>query len=590
MGGILDPRTFPAQLIKLIFIHEAWMLGISLAAGQNIYRDTSGCPIPSYTVSRTCGKWGPIVLEDITLISNLASFDRERVPERAIHALGAGAFGDFVVTHDISQYCKASVFSKVGLKTQVAVRFSTSRNGRSGPDMIRDPRGFAVRFYTGDGNFDIAGQNMPIFYFRDPMLLPAFIHSQRGREPKTNLPNPNYQWDLVCLRHDTLFQVMMLYSDWGTPDGYRYMDGYGVNTFVLINATNQPVYCKFHWKSHLGKKNMTHEDAAKARGQNVNYSILDLTEAINNGDYPSWDFMIQVMTFEQADSFPYSVLDCTKASDPNFDLLLPCCDLLFFEPINLVKLSATSKSVNLSIIKTFSSFLEYFDEYLRLYLFVKLWPEDKYPLIPVGTMTLNRLPNNFHLEIEQLAFSPANLVPGIQPSLDRVLQARLFAYKDSQRHRIGNHFMQVPVNRPLHYPPYNLVRDGQMNMHQEFGFDNNFYPSSFDQARPDPSVEFVAWNTTGPVGRYDTLDEDNFTQAREWYESLSDNDRMAIAKNIAGDLNLKGCTNDIKARTAETFGLVHPELGRNIRLHTKTKEAVDAESFYSNFFQQLTSF
>ncbi|CAH0381891.1 unnamed protein product [Bemisia tabaci] len=531
MGGILDPRTLPAQLIILIFIHEAWMLGISFAAGQNIYRDTSGCPIPSYTVSRTCGKWGPIVLEDITLISNLASFDRERVPERAIHALGAGAFGDFVVTHDISQYSKASVFSKVGLKTQVAVRFSTSRNGRSGPDMIRDPRGFAVRFYTEDGNFDIAGQNMPIFYFRDPMLLPAFIHSQRGREPKTNLPNPNYQWDLVCLRHDTLFQVMMLYSDWGTPDGYRYMDGYGVNTFVLINAANQPVYCKFHWKSHLGKKNMTHEDAAKARGQNVNYSLLDLTEAINNGDYPSWDFMIQVMTFEQADSFPYSVLDCTK-----------------------------------------------------------LWPEDKYPLIPVGTMTLNRLPKNFHLEIEQLAFSPANLVPGIQPSLDRVLQARLFAYKDSQRHRIGNHFMQVPVNRPLHYPPYNLVRDGQMNMHQEFGFDNNFYPSSFDQARPDPSAEFVAWNTTGPVGRYDTLDEDNFTQAREWYESLSDNDRMAIAKNIAGDLNLKGCTNDIKARTAETFGLVHPELGRNIRLHTKTKEAVDAESFYSNFFQQLTSF
>nr|XP_018897999.1 PREDICTED: catalase-like [Bemisia tabaci]XP_018898000.1 PREDICTED: catalase-like [Bemisia tabaci] len=503
MRGLID------FVVRLVVIHEAWVHGIILAAGQinnvyNVYKEDNGAPIPDYTVSRTVGKWGPILLEDMTLIQHIAHFDRERIPERVVHALGSGAFGFFEVTHDITRFCKAAVF-KPGTKTPVAVRFSTVTHERGGPDVGRNPRGFAIKFYTSDGIWDLCGNNTPIFFLRDPMLFPAMVHSQRGRNPRTNRPDPNMPWDFITHRHEMLFQIMRVYSELGTPDGFRHMDGFGSHTFIMVNARNQPVYCKFHLLTDQGVRNLTAETAKKLAGENPNYSSEDLFEAIEGGDFPSWSMFIQVMTFAQADRFEYSVFDLTK-----------------------------------------------------------VWPLDRYPLLPVGRMVLNRNPQNFYHEIEQLAFCPSNLVPGIQASRDPMLQARMFSYKDTQRYRLGPNFMQIPVNRPLE-TPYNLQRDGPMNMFNQ-GANVNYYPNSYSSLRTDPYSDAITYNITGVVGRHDTKDEDNYTQAREWYLSLSDYDKLALAKNVGADL--KGCTSAIKKRVFSAFNLVHPTLAGNILLYT----------------------
>jgi len=340
------------------------------------------------TNSLTVGSRGPILLQDHVLIDELAHFDRERIPERVVHAKGAGAFGYFEVTHDISKYCKAAVFGQVGKQTPIAVRFSTVGGESGSADTARDPRGFAVKFYTEEGNWDLVGNNTPIFFIRDPILFPSFIHTQK-RNPQTHLKDPDAFWDFITLRPESSHQVSFLFSDRGTPQGYRHMNGYGSHTFKMVNAQDDPVYVKFHYKTNQGIKCFDRQQADNMSRDDPDFAIRDLYNAIAEGDFPSYTMFIQVMTFQEAEQFPFNPFDLTK-----------------------------------------------------------VWSHADFPLIPVGKLVLNKNPKNYFAEVEQLAFSPAHLVPGIEPSPDKMLQGRLFSYSDTHRHRLGANYLQIPVNCP----------------------------------------------------------------------------------------------------------------------------------------------
>jgi len=352
-----------------------------------------GAPVSDKLNSITVGPRGPILLQDHVLLEELAHFDRERIPERVVHAKGAGAFGYFEVTHDISQYCKAGIFSKVGKQTPVGVRFSTVGGESGSADTARDPRGFAVKFYTEEGNWDLVGNNTPIFFIRDPILFPSFIHTQK-RNPQTHLKDPDAFWDFISLMPMTTHQVSFLFSDRGTPNGYRFMNGYGSHTFKLVNSEGEAVYCKFHYKSDQGIKCFDRHQADEKAKTDPDHAIRDLHNAIAEGNFPTWSLHIQVMTFQQAEDWAFNPFDLTK-----------------------------------------------------------VWPHGEFPLLPVGRIVLNRNPGNYFAEVEQIAFSPAHLVPGIEPSPDKMLQGRLFSYNDTHRHRLGANFDQIPVNCPYRAKP-----------------------------------------------------------------------------------------------------------------------------------------
>uniref|UniRef100_A0AAR2LSH8 Catalase n=1 Tax=Pygocentrus nattereri TaxID=42514 RepID=A0AAR2LSH8_PYGNA len=271
----------------------------------------AGVPIGDKLNVQTAGPQGPLLVQDVVFTDEMAHFDRERIPERVVHAKGAGAFGYFEVTHDITRYCKAKVFEHVGKTTPIAVRFSTVAGESGSADTVRDPRGFAVKFYTDEGNWDLTGNNTPIFFIRDTMLFPSFIHTQK-RNPQTHLKDPDMVWDFWSLRPESLHQVSFLFSDRGLPDGYRHMNGYGSHTFKLINSQGYPVYCKFHYKTDQGIKNLSVEEADRLASSDPDYAIRDLHNAIANGNFPSWTFYIQVMTFEQAEKYPWNPFDLTK--------------------------------------------------------------------------------------------------------------------------------------------------------------------------------------------------------------------------------------------------------------------------------------
>jgi len=398
---------------------------------QGVDRLTTGhgAPVGDKLNSLSVGPRGPLLLQDHVLIEELAHFDRERIPERVVHAKGAGAFGVFEVTHDITKYCKASIFSKVGKQTPLAVRFSTVGGESGSADTARDPRGFAVKFYTEDGNWDLVGNNTPIFFIRDPILFPSFIHTQK-RNPETHLKDPDMFWDFISLMPMTTHQVSFLFSDRGTPKGYRFMNGYGSHTFKMVNAEGEAVYCKFHYKSDQGIKNFTRQEADKMAMEDPDYAIRDLYNAIAETNFPTWTMFIQVMTFKQAETW-------------------------YFNPFDLTK----------------------------------IWPHDEFPLIPVGKITLNRNPRNYFSEVEQLAFSPAHLVPGIEPSPDKMLQGRLFSYNDTHRHRLGANFDQIPVNCPYRAKPRNYQRDGPMTVTNNQVGAPNYYPNSF--SGPQDNKKFL---------------------------------------------------------------------------------------------------
>jgi len=466
----------------------------------------AGCPVGDKTNSMTVGSRGPILLQDHVLVDELAHFDRERIPERVVHAKGAGAFGYFEVTHDISKYCKAAVFDQVGKQTPIAVRFSTVGGESGSADTARDPRGFAVKFYTEDGNWDLVGNNTPIFFIRDPILFPSFIHTQK-RNPQTHLKDPDAFWDFITLRPETSHQVSFLFSDRGTPQGYRHMNGYGSHTFKMVNGQDNPVYVKFHYKTNQGIKCFHRQQADDMARDDPDFAIRDLYNAIAEGDFPSYTMFIQVMTFEEAEKFEFNPFDLTK-----------------------------------------------------------VWPHATFPLIPVGKLVLNKNAKNYFAEVEQLAFSPAHLVPGIEPSPDKMLQGRLFSYSDTHRHRLGANYLQIPVNCPYRTSVKNYQRDGPMTVDTNQEGCPNYFPNSFsgpvDDVRKYSESKFQA--PSADVARFNSADEDNFTQCGIFFRDvLSADERFRLVDNIAS--HIQNAQDFLQERAVKQFGCADKEYGRMLR-------------------------
>jgi len=444
-------------------------------------------------------------MQDVQYMDEMAHFDRERIPERVVHAKGAGAHGYFLLTHDLSKYSKASIFNEVGKKTAIFIRFSTVGGESGSADTARDPRGFAVKFYTDQGNWDLVGNNTPIFFIRDPSLFPNFIHTQK-RNPVTHLKDPNSMWDFWTLRPEALHQVMFLFSDRGTPDGFRHMNGFGSHTFKLVNKEGKAVYCKFHFRTCQGIKNLSAERASQLASQDPDYAIRDLYNAIANGNFPQWNFYIQVMTFAEAETFRWNPFDLTK-----------------------------------------------------------VWPKKEFPLIPVGKIILDRNPANYFAEVEQSAFSPSRVVPGVEFSPDKMLQGRLFAYPDTQFHRLGPNFMTLPINCPFRTRVNNTQRDGDMR------FDGNqdgapvYHPNTFNGPR-EAGNEFhdSIWTAAGDVDRYNSTDDANYDQPTLfWRNVMDDGQRKRLVENIAGSVS--NTLPRIQERVIAEFTKVDSEFGSMLR-------------------------
>nr|MEA2798355.1 catalase [Phenylobacterium sp.] len=458
-------RTYLAVL-------PALALSTSIAAAQpaNLTRDT-GAPVGDNQNSKTAGPDGPVLLEDMNLIEKLSRFDRERIPERVVHARGTGAEGVFVASTDFSKYTRASLFAQPGKKTPVFVRFSTVMNFRGSPEAARDPRGFAVKFYTDQGNWDIVGINEPIFFIRDAIKFPDFVHANKP-SPVTNVQDPNRAFDFFSKVPESTHMLTMLYTDTiGMPASYRTMDGHGVHAFRLVNSEGKMVFAKFHWKSQQGMHGMTLEETKAA---DTNYATRDLYDNIRKGNFPKWDLMVQILTPEQVAQLPYDGFDDTKT-----------------------------------------------------------W--NGAPEMKVGTMTLNKVPENFFNSTEESAFCPCELVPGIEPSPDKMLQGRLFAYADTQRYRVGTNFMELPVNRPR-IPVSNNNIDGAMQFLPQQG-DVNYEPNnSPTQPVEQTEYRYSQYAVSGETQQRKIDKEDNFREAGEFYRSLSKHDQDDLIKNLAADL------------------------------------------------------
>jgi catalase len=436
----------------------------------------NGAPI-GVQQALTAGPRGPVLLQDVQLIEQMQHFNRERIPERPVHAKGSGAYGTFTVTHDVTRYTRATLFERVGKPTDVFVRFSTVAGERGAADAERDVRGFALKFYTEQGNWDLVGNNTPVFFVRDPYKFQMFIHTQK-RHPQTNVRNMDMQWDFWSLCPESLHQVTILFSDRGIPATYRHMHGFGSHTYSLVDAHGKRVWCKFHFRSLQGIANLRDEDAALLIGRDRESHQRDLFDAIGRGEFPRWRLSIQVMTDEEAKTFRWNPFDLTK-----------------------------------------------------------VWPHRDFPLIQVGVLTLNRNPENYFAEVEQAAFKPSAFVPGIGPSPDRMLQARLVSYADAHLHRLGVNHHQVPVNAPA-CPATNFIRDGALaNGH--YGPRPNYWPNSVEGTpAPDPVFADPAWQLGAAIAdRYDsTVGYDDFTQAGNLYRLLYEGERARLTKRIAGSL------------------------------------------------------
>lgn len=463
-----------------------------------------GQPVPSHMHSLTVGPNGPVLLQDYHLINNLAAFDRERIPERVVHAKGAGAHGYFEVTNDVSKYCKAAFLNRIGKRTPVFVRFSTVGGEKGSADTARDPRGFAVKFYTEEGNYDMVGNNTPVFFVRDSIRFPHFIHTQK-REPKSNLKTADLYWDFLSLNPETLHQVMTLFSDRGTPYSYRTMNGYGSHTYKWVNKDGKAFWIKYHFKTEQGVKNFTNDEAVRLAGVDPDWNTRDLYEHIENGGSASWAVKVQVMTYEDASRYRFDPFDVTK-----------------------------------------------------------VWPHGDYPLIPVGRMVLNRNPSNYFSEVEQSAFSPSNLVPGIEPSPDKMLQGRLFSYPDTQRHRLGANFAQIPINSPLRSRIHTYERDGPMCVTANGGSGPNFYPNSRDGTVDAPHLVEHVDRLSGPTVRSKQVHpNDDFVQPGEmWRKAMNDQDRENFVYNVK--VHLGRANKQIQTRQLELFYKADKDMGNRI--------------------------
>ncbi len=434
---------------------------------------TGGAPVSDNQNSITAGPRGPVLMEDYKLLEKLAHQNRERIPERTVHAKGSAAFGTLTVTHDVTRYTKAKVFSQIGKKTEALLRFSTVAGERGAADAERDVRGFALKFYTEDGNWDLVGNNTPVFFVRDPLKFPDFIHTQK-RHPKTNLRSPTAMWDFWSLSPESLHQVTILMSDRGLPQGFRFVHGFGSHTFSFINAQNERHWVKFHFKSEQGIRNWTNREAERVVATDRESSQRDLFEAIERGDFPRWRFYVQIMTEEEAEHTSYNPFDLTK-----------------------------------------------------------VWPHGEFPLIEVGVLELNRNPENYFAEVEQSSFSPSNIVPGIGFSPDKMLQARIFSYADAHRYRVGTHYESLPVNRPKNaVDTYHL--DGPMRSEYSSNPDAFYEPNSFHGPVQTNVVDEPPLKITGDAARYNhRLGNDDYTQPGNLFRLMSESQKQQLFHNIA---------------------------------------------------------
>ncbi|MDQ1923498.1 catalase [Massilia pseudoviolaceinigra] len=441
----------------------------------------AGIAVADNQNSISAGPRGPLLLQDFHLIEKLQHFNRERIPERVVHAKGSGAYGTFTVTHDIRHFTKAKLLSEIGKKTETFARFSTVGGERGSADTERDPRGFALRFYTEEGNWDLVGNNTPMFFIKDPIKFPDFIHTQK-RCPRSNLKSAHMMFDFWSKAPESLHQVTMLFSDRGTPDGYRHMDGFGSHTYSLINAAGERVYVKWHFKTRQGIKNLSAADAARIAGEDPDYAQRDLFGAIERGEFPQWEVRLQVATEQQLEDW-----EARTGWNP-FDL-------------------------------------------------TKVWPHRDFPLHPVGIFELNRNPDNYHAEVEQVAFSPANAVPGMGYSPDKMLQGRLFAYHDAQLYRVGTNHQHLPVNAPR-CPFHNQQRDGTMAVHNGGAAQNYATVNAGGSAPRGMGHGEPELGLRGGAGRFDGRGmEDDYTQAGNLFRLLTPQEKLNLCANLAGPLS-----------------------------------------------------
>eukprot|EP00042_Codosiga_hollandica_P030137 m.173719 g.173719 ORF g.173719 m.173719 type:complete len:485 (+) comp53274_c0_seq1:37-1491(+) len=466
---------------------------------------SNGNPVEDNSNSLTAGPTGPVLLQDFHLIDKLAHFDRERIPERVVHAKGAGAHGYFEVTKDVTHLCKAKFLESVGKRTPVFTRFSTVGGEKGSADTARDPRGFAVKFYTEEGNWDMVGNNTPVFFIRDPSQFPDFIHTQK-RNPQTNLPDANMFWDFLSQTPESVHQVTILFSNRGTPDGYRHMNGYSSHTLKVVNKKQDIHWVKFHFKTNQGIRNLSASAAGALASKDPDHATRDLFDAIEKGDYPAWTVFIQVMTAEQAQTYRFNPFDITK-----------------------------------------------------------VWPHKDFPLQEVGRMVLNRNPANYFAEVEQAAFSPSHMVPGIEPSPDKMLQGRLFSYPDTHRHRLGANYTQIPINCPYAARVLTQQRDGPATVNGNYGALPNYFPSTTSGAVSSPDIaDATKVVTAGIAGHYKTAwkDQDDFVQAGNLYRLMSASEKADLIANIAG--HLRNARKDIQKKQIEIFRKCDPEYGSRL--------------------------
>ncbi|MBO9130750.1 catalase KatA [Bacillus sp. 165] len=471
-------------------------------SNKNNLTTSWGAPVGDNQNSMTAGSRGPTLLQDVHLLEKLAHFNRERVPERVVHAKGAGAHGYFEVTNDITKYTKAAFLSEVGKRTPLFVRFSTVAGENGSADTVRDPRGFAVKFYTEEGNYDLVGNNTPVFFIRDAIKFPDFIHTQK-RHPVTHLKNPDAVWDFWSLSPESLHQVTILMSDRGIPATLRHMHGFGSHTFKWVNADGDGVWIKYHFKTEQGIKNITADVAAKIAGENPDYHTEDLFTAIENGDFPAWKLYVQIMPLEDANTYRVDPFDVTK-----------------------------------------------------------VWSQKDYPLIEVGRMVLNRNPENYFAEVEQATFSPGTLVPGIEVSPDKMLQGRLFAYADAHRYRVGANHNLLPINRPQ-LPVHNHQRDGQMRPDNNGGGAIYYDPNSFNGPKESPTNKPASFPVSGIADSVSYDQNDHYTQAGDLYRLLCEEERTRLVHTIVEAM--KPVTKaDIKLRQIEHFYKADCEYGTRV--------------------------
>ena len=463
---------------------------------------TGGNPIADNQNSLTAGERGPVLLQDYQLIQKLAHQNRERIPERVVHAKGSGAFGVLEITEDISKYTKAKVLQK-GEKTKLLLRFSTVAGERGAADAERDVRGFALKFYTKEGNWDLVGNNTPVFFVRDAYKFPDFIHTQK-RDPQTNLRSNTAMWDFWSLSPESLHQVTILMSDRGLPKSLRNVNGYGSHTYSLINSKNERFWVKFHFKTLQGIETLTNKEAESIVGKDRESNQRDLFENIEKGNFPKWSFEIQIMSEEEAKKCSFNPFDLTK-----------------------------------------------------------VWPHGDYPMIKVGTMTLNENPKNYFQQVEQASFSPSNIVPGISYSPDKMLQARIFSYPDAQRYRVGTHYEMLPVNRPIvEVNTYNL--DGSMNFDIKEPTKAFYEPNSFDGPVEDKSYLEPDLAVGDIAKRYDhRVGNDDFSQPRALFLLMSNSQKEQLFSNIKDAM--AGVPRDIVDRQIALFEKVHPDYAAGVK-------------------------